>query len=525
MSFRELTMIDVKEVLRRWAAGQSARQMAREGVVGRGTATRYIEAAKSLGLAPSDELTDERVRGVAQCVQARPTPAASDPRLLLETQRIQIEKWLGQDQPLTLVRIQELLARDGTQVSYTTLRRWAQTMLGFGGRSPTVRVDDPPPGEEAQVDFGLMGYVRGGDGKRRKLHVLIVTLPMSRHQFVWPTFLQTTEALVEGLDAAWAFFGGVTHRVVLDNTSAAIVRASAQDPTINPSFSEYAQVRGFFIDPARVRHPRDKPRVENQVPFVRERWFAGESFSDDLSLLRAAAAHWSLEVAGGRIHGTTRRVPRDVFEAEERQFLLPAPEGPFDVPRWAEPKVHPDHHVQVARSLYSVPTRYIGKRLRARVDKKTVRLYLHGELIKCHGRVPPGKRSTDLSDYPVGKAPYASRSVDSLITRARGLGEHVGLYAERLLAGMLPWIKMRQGYGLIRLCERYGADKVDALCKRSLAFDVVDVPRLERMLKQAQQAEDTAPAGRVVSLPRSRFARDPASFATITPSAPKGGES
>jgi hypothetical protein len=46
MSFRELTMIDVKEVLRRWQAGQSARQMSREGVVGRGTAARYIEAAK-----------------------------------------------------------------------------------------------------------------------------------------------------------------------------------------------------------------------------------------------------------------------------------------------------------------------------------------------------------------------------------------------------------------------------------------------------------------------------------------------
>ena len=87
---------------------------------------------------------------------------------------------MQQSEPLTLVRVHELLARDGTDVSYTTLRRWAQKELGFGGRSPTVRIDDPPPGEEAQVDFGLMGYVCGDGGKRRKLHVLIVTLPMSR---------------------------------------------------------------------------------------------------------------------------------------------------------------------------------------------------------------------------------------------------------------------------------------------------------------------------------------------------------
>jgi hypothetical protein len=123
MSFRELTMIDVKEVLRRWTAGQSARQMAREGVVGRRTATRYIEAAKAIGLGPSAELTDEAVRDVAARVQTRPPPTMSDPRQVLGTHRLRIERWLEQDKPLTLVRVHELLARDGIAVSYTTLRR------------------------------------------------------------------------------------------------------------------------------------------------------------------------------------------------------------------------------------------------------------------------------------------------------------------------------------------------------------------------------------------------------------------
>lgn len=78
------------------------------------------------------------------------------------------------------------------------------------------------------------------------------------------------------------------------------------------------------------------------------------------------------------------------------------------------------------------------------------------------------------------------------------------------------------GIRLLRLCERYGADRVDALCARALAFDVLDVPRIERMLKAARTAEDTAPTGTVVPLPPSRFARDPASFATMKRS-PKGG--
>lgn len=517
MSYRELSMIDVKEVLRRAAAGQSARQMALQGVVSRRTASRYIEAARACGVSLQGELSEEALRQVLQYVQQRPSLEPSEAWTLLLKERPRIEAWLNAEPALTLVRVHELLARDGLVVGYTTLRRFAQRELGHGRRGPTVRIDDPPAGQEAQVDFGQAGYVTSGDGKRRKLWMLIITLPMSRYMFAWPTFVQTVEALCDGLDAAWRFFGGVPHTVVLDNMSAAVSRADAHNPAINPSFAEYAQSRGFFVDPARVRRPQDKARVENQVPFVRERWFAGESFGDDLVELRASAEHWCREVAGTRVHGTTRLVPREVFESQERSALLPAPTAPFDVPRWCRAKVHPDHHLQVARALYSVPTLYLGCTLRVRSDRSLVQIYAGSELVKVHPRMAPGRRSTDPNDYPPGKAPYATRSIDALITRARNHGEHIGAYAERLLAGPLPWTRMRQAYGLLRLCERYGKDRVEALCARSLAFDVVDVPRIERMLKSAQRAEQYASAdgGRVVQLPQGRFARDDASFVTV----------
>jgi transposase len=97
--------------------------MAREGVVSRRTATRYIEAAKELGLRLDSEIADDAVRAVAMCVQARPEPEPSDVRQMLEQHRLRIEQWLEHD--LTLVRVQELLARDGVSISYTTLRRYA----------------------------------------------------------------------------------------------------------------------------------------------------------------------------------------------------------------------------------------------------------------------------------------------------------------------------------------------------------------------------------------------------------------
>jgi hypothetical protein len=104
--------------------------------------------------------------------------------------------------------------------------------------------------------------------------------------------------------------------------------------------------------------------------------------------------------------------------------------------------------------------------------------------------------------------------VDGVRELAKTKGEHIGLFATRLLEGPLPWIKMRQAYGLLRLVERYGAERVDVLCARALAFDVVDTRRIERMLRTAQSFETNAEAqGKLIPL-SSRFARDPASFAT-----------
>jgi transposase len=521
MSFRELTMIDVKEVLRRWQAGQSERQIGREAGADRKTVGRYIAAAKDCGLDSQSALAEEVVAEIAQRVQARPLSAPSDQRKLLEQHRARIEAWLAAERPLRLTRIQELLRREDVDVSYTTLRRFAHEKLGWREPRITVRVDDPPPGEEAQIDFGLMGQVTI-DGVRRRLWALIITLTSSRYQFVWPTFTQTVEDICAGLDAAWLFFGGVVQRIVLDNPTTMVVRADPQSPKLQAAFAEYVQLRGVFADPARVRHPRDKARVENQVPYVRERWFDGETFTGDLASIRAHAEAWCRDVAGTRVHGTTRQVPREVYEADEKPHMKPAPSEPFDVPRWAKAKIHPDHHAQVGRSLYSLPTRYIGKTLEVRVDRATVRFYLGATLVKTHVRVAAGKRSTDASDYPSDRSAYALRSIDGVRATAATKGEHVGAFATRLLEGPLPWTKMRQAYGLLRLCERYGAKRVDALCARALAFDVIDTRRIERMLKMAQSSETHAEAqGKLVSLP-NRFARDAAVFAT-RPRSDEGG--
>lgn len=527
MPYRELPMIDVKEVLRRWSAGQGDRRIGRETGADRKTVARYIRAADRLGLQRGAEVTDEQVHGVAQCVQSRPIAAPTEEWSDVAQHRVRIERWLAGDantRPLRLTKVHALLARDhGLRASYDTLWRFATQQLGWRKRTETVRVDDPPPGQEAQVDFGEMGRLLDREtGKLRRLWALIVTLCFSRYQFVWPTFRQTTEAVCEGLDRAWWFFGSMAISIVPDNMTAMIKDADALHPTLVAPFLDYVQARGLFVDPARVRTPKDKPRVENQVPYVRESWFDGETFVD-LDDARRSAEHWCRDVAGMRVHGTTRRVPGEVFESIEKAAMRPAPESPFDVPVWIESaKVHPDHHVQVLHALYSVPTRYLRKHVRVRADKTQVKIYFGTELIKVHPRKGPGARSTDPSDYPADKAIYALRDVDALLAKSRERGLHIGLYAERLLGGPLPWTKMRQAYALLGLCHKYGDGRVEAICQSALAFDVVSVPRIAAMLKSAAKPISPADAGgKVVQLALPRFARPVAHFETFARSTKK----
>src|SRR5437870_12948215 len=120
-------------------------------------------------------------------------------------------------------------------------------------------------------------------------------------------------------------------------------------------------------------------------------------------------------VAGRRLHGITRQRPLMVFEAVELAVFQPLRAGRFETPQWAECIVHPDHHIQFGKALYSVPTRYVGKTVWVRGDRTLVRLYFEGEFLKTVPRQPPGGRHTDYTDYPPELAPYAMRDPERLI--------------------------------------------------------------------------------------------------------------
>jgi transposase len=509
MVYKEVSRVEVEEIIRQWQTGRGIKAIARSTGISRNTIRKYLLTVQSIGLARNGQPpTDYQLTALLQLNQAGPAETPSPTDKILDPYSTLIEQWLKRDQ-LKLVRVQDLLAQKQCVVAYTCLRRYVRKKGWFGKDTHnTVRMPDTEPGQMAEIDFGRLGLIKDGEGdKKRLVWGMMTVLNYSRHQFLWPLFGQQITDVLEGLEATWAFFNGIPRYVILDNFPAAVVGADPLNPRLTRGFMEYAKHRGFIADPARPGHPKDKPKIERNVPYARERFFKGGQFTGLIDL-REQARIWCLQVAGQRVHGTTRKLPLVVFQEEELSRLLPYDGELYDVPDWHKATVHPDHHIYYRYALYSAPynTCPPGTELEVKGDSKLVRLYKRGELIKVHPRKPRGGKSTDQNDYPPELTPYTLRSTNYLCQKSAELGESVEAFARRLLGGPTPWSKMRQAYKLLHLGERYTSLRLNLACEKALSVDLIDVRRLEKILKEALEQEAVPAIGIQLPLP-GRFAR------------------
>lgn len=519
MAYREVTMVEIKEVLRQWLSGVPKKQIARRLGADPKTVRRYVRVGERAGLelegGPA-ALTDEVLSKVLAALRGDREREHGQGWWRCEEQKDFIEQALKDE--VRLKKVWRLLRRRGVEVAYPTLHRFAVEELDFGRTSATVPVADGVPGEELQVDTGWVAHLEpDASGRRRRVRAWIFTPNVSRYRFVYPCFQETTESAIEACEAAWEFYGGVFRVLVPDNTKAIVTKADPLKAKVTLAFLEYAQARGFQVDPTRVRSPQDKGRVERSVRDTREDCFGGEHLVA-MEDARAHARRWYAEDYGLRLHSTTRRRPREHFESEEKPKLLAAPTEPYDVPLWSNARVGRDHLAEVERALYSLPTRYINHKLRARADRQLVRFYENNEVVKTHPRMAPGGKSIDASDLPPDKAPYAMRDAAFFEREAARHGDAVGRYAKALLAGPLPWTRMRQARALLSLAKKYGDRRLDETCAIALAAEMVDVQRLERMLQLAVAPPPAAPIARVI--PIARYLRPASQYAL--PSAESG---
>jgi len=514
MARRPIPMIELDELLFRWQQGHNISQLARSLGQSRQTVRKYLRAAESHGLTrDGDDAQRSKVLAAMRAEASRKHEAGTPSKQqLLEPHQEQIRAWL-KEPDMTVKQIWRLLREGGIPLSYPSVKRFVRSHVEPASTKVTVRLETPP-GQQAQVDFGR-ARVRFGE-QVRSLWMFVMTLSFSRHRFVRFVERQDLATWIDCHVRAFEFFGGVPQTILLDNLKAGVIRPDLYDPTINRAYAEMERYYGFTVDPARVATPEHKGKVERQMPVVRQQLVAGRNYAD-LTELNEKALYWCREQVGREAHGTTCVPPMARFEQQEQAVLRPLQAQPFERPTWGEAKVHPDHHIVFERSYYSLPSRFVGKTVWVRATTRLVEIYCDDELVKTHPRAPRrGSWMSDPNDYPGAAKAFLFAHPQYCRKKAAEIGPNVSRMVEEILASHAIR-HLRKAQAVLRMAEKYGAERLDEACGYLLHFGATDQRRLVYVLENgipawwqpAQQEPPPAPLTRQAM----EFLHPPESFA------------
>jgi len=202
------------------------------------------------------------------------------------------------------------------------------------------------------------------------------------------------------------------------------------------------------------------------------------------------------------------RTPAEVFAAEEAPALLPLPEQPFELAAWSRPKVAPDAHAKVGRTLYSLPYRLIGARLDARATAQVVEFYLDGVLVKTHPFQARGRR-TGWTDLPEHKTGFFMRTPAWCQSQAALVGPACDAVVSELLT-VNALFRLRQAQGVLRLGQRHGDARLEAACARAIAAGDPSYRTVKGILAAGTEREGFQPPLPGIDVPA--WLRGPAEF-------------
>lgn len=479
MAGRRMSVLDVREIVRRLRMKQKLKEIARDLGVARQSVKKYRKLSLEQGWLEAPQMPT--AAQIAAATEAPTEPLVSGPTSGVQAHHEKVMKLHGEGVSATVIH-RLLCEQDQFRGSYTSVQRYV-ARHGAAGLEGFVRVE-VPPGAEAQVDFGYVGrFLDPASGQMRKAWAFVMTLSHSRHQYAELVFDQSVATWLACHVRAWEWIGGVTGRVVVDNLKAAVTRACFHDPVVQRAYRELAEHYGFTISPCRIKTPRHKGKVESGVKYVKRNALAGRAFKD----IHEANEHlrrWIVTVAGLRDHGTIHEAPLARFERAEKPALRPLPPARYEAAVYKLVKLHPDCHVVFEQSYYSAPHRLIGQVLWLRATAERVEIYWNYERVASHGRAGrAGQRVSNILHYPPTKLAGLLVTPERLRQQALQIGPSTGKLVEEMLADH-PVDRLRGAQGIVRLSDKYGPARLEAACARALVFDQVAYRSVASILRQ-----------------------------------------
>lgn len=458
-------MYEYRQVIMRMRLGQSDRQIAKAGLMGRKKAAELRRIALQQGwLDKGRPLVDDTTLASFLGTKSSKQHCSS----LIASYQEEVSSWYQQGIRGTTIH-QALVRKHGFEGSYSAVRRFLQ---GLKRDNPQATVMlDFEPAEAAQVDFGSgPKIVDVTTGEEFSTWIFVMTLAWSRHQYAEVVRDQKVSTWLGCHHRAFEWFGGVPAKLIIDNPKCAITRACYYDPQVQRSYAEFTEGYGFLISPCPPGDAKKKGRVESGVKYVKGNFLPLRDFRS-LADANMQLQRWVLGTAGNRIHGTTKERPLSRFAQVERHLLTPLPDVPPQLATWASVKLHGNCHVQFEKAYYSAPFRLVHRQLWLRATEKTVEIFHEHQLVAVHPRLRrPGARSTVEEHLPPEAIAYKMRDPQWCLKQATQIGPSCLTLIQRLFDHRILY-NLRAAQGVIGLAKRFGPTRLEAACDRALSFD------------------------------------------------------
>jgi transposase len=482
MARKRLSMRKAKEILRlRHEAKLSYRAIARACSVSKDSVRDYLCRASEAGLSwPLPEgLSEEDLEQLLYPVEVN----LGGKRTLADWP--EIHKELRKKGVTRLLLWEEYKEGESNPYGYSQFcelyNRWKKKL------DPVMRLSHKA-GEKLFVDYaGLsIAYFCRATGEMREASVFVATLGASSYTYAEAQESQVMKSWIGGHVRAFEFFGGVAEILVPDNTKTAITSPCRYEPDINPTYQDMAEHYGTAVIPTRVRHPRDKAKVETGVQVV-EYWVIAplrkrQFFSiDEIN----QAMREKLDVLNNREMRHLGKSRKELFEELDGPALRPLPERVYELAEWKRAKVSIDYHVEYAGHYYSVPYQHIHNNVDIRATEHVVEVFLKGQRVASHKRDDTrGRHSTLAEHMPEAHRKYAEWNPERFIRWAEKSGTAAAQMVKHLLSCRRhPEQGYRSSLGLLRLESHYGKERLEAACHRALSFGLHSYKGVKNILE------------------------------------------
>jgi transposase len=356
--------------------------------------------------------------------------------------------------------------------------------------NPVMHLDHKA-GDKLFVDFAgqKLTIVEKATGEVVQVEVFVAILAASQLTYVEAVMSQQKEDFISACENTLHYIGGVPAAIVPDNLKAAVTKSSRYEPTLNDTFADFADHYGTTILPARAYRPRDKALVEGAVKIAYNRIYAplnkrtfhslGELNS---AILEVLESH-NTKLLKGRNY--SRRLQ---FEEIEREALNPLP-----VLRYAFKKQHyatvmKNGHVNlgVDKHYYSVPFRFIGKKVKILYCKSNVEVFYHYERIAMHKRMKsPYNYTTDREHMATTHRFVTDWTPERFLEWATSIHDDVRLYILKVLERKQhPEQAYKSCVGILGFAKKAGNERLVNACRRALGFGIYSYKAIQMILEK-----------------------------------------